>query len=92
MNSRRFNDRIASDAPAKSRQRNIELIEISQRVRRTFCNRSSIGELALGMPKKTLMRHLEELEAQQVLRHIPADKRGDFGYEKGQADMWQAIV
>jgi hypothetical protein len=36
--------------------------------------------------------HLEELEAQQVLRHIPADKRGDFGYEKGQADMWQAIV
>jgi hypothetical protein len=44
------------------------------------------------LPKKTLSRYLEELEAQGLLRHIPAEKRGEFGYEKSNADLWQALV
>ena len=44
------------------------------------------------LPKKTLSRYLEELEVQGLVRHIPAEKRGELGYEKSTADLWQALV
>jgi len=44
------------------------------------------------LPKKTLSRHLEDLEVQGLVRHIPAEKRGDLGYEESNADLWQALV
>ncbi len=43
------------------------------------------------LPKKTLSRHLEDLEVQGLVKHIPAEKRGEFGYEKDTADLWQAL-
>ena len=43
------------------------------------------------LPKKTLSRHLEDLEVQGLVRYIPAEKRGDLGYEEGNADLWQAL-
>jgi hypothetical protein len=44
------------------------------------------------IPEKTLRRHLEDLVAQGLVRHIPAEKRGELGYEKSNADLWQALV
>jgi hypothetical protein len=43
------------------------------------------------LPKKTLSRHLEDLEVQGLVRHIPAEKRGELGYEESNADLWQAL-
>lgn len=36
------------------------------------------------LPKKTLSRHLEDLVVQGLVKHIPAE-------ERGEADMWQAL-
>ena len=54
---------------------------------------AEIADIALKVriPKKTLGRHLEDLEAQGLVNHIPAEKRGELGYEKSNADLWQAL-
>ena len=44
----------------------------------------------LSLPKKALGRHLEDLQVQGLVKHIPADKRGEFGYEEGTADLFNA--
>ena len=43
------------------------------------------------IPEKTLRRHLEDLVAQGLVKHMPAEKRGELGYEEGKADLWQAL-
>ena len=43
------------------------------------------------IPEDTLRRRLEDLVAQGLVRHIPAEKRGELGYEKSNADLWQAL-
>jgi len=55
---------------------------------------AEIADIAdnVGIPEKTLRRHLEDLVAQGLVNHIPAGKRGELGYEEGKADLWQALV
>jgi DNA-binding Lrp family transcriptional regulator len=55
---------------------------------------AEIADIAdnVGIPEKTLRRHLEDLVAQGLVKHIPAEKRGELAYEKGNADLWQALV
>ena len=54
---------------------------------------AEIADIAenVRIPEKTLRRHLEDLVAQGLVKHIPAEKRGELGYEKGNADLWQAL-
>src|SRR5262245_46423739 len=51
---------------------------------------AEIADIAVNVriPEKTLRRHLEDLEVQGLARHIPAEKRGELGYEKGATDLW----
>jgi hypothetical protein len=44
------------------------------------------------IPENTMRRHLEDLEAQGLVKRILALKRSDLGYEPGTADLWQALV
>ena len=55
---------------------------------------AEIADIAdnVRIPEQTLRRHLEDLVAQGLVRHIPAEKRGELAYEKGNADLWQALV
>jgi hypothetical protein len=54
---------------------------------------AEIADIAdnVRIPEKTLRRHLEDLVAQGLVKHIPAEKRGELGYEKSNADLWQAL-
>ncbi len=54
---------------------------------------AEIADIAenVRIPEKTLRRHLEDLVAQGLVKHIPAEKRGELGYEEGRADLWQAL-
>jgi hypothetical protein len=54
---------------------------------------AEIADIAVNVriPEKTLRRHLEDLVAQGLVKHIPAEKRGELGYEEGRADLWQAL-
>jgi hypothetical protein len=54
---------------------------------------AEIADIALNVriPEKTLRRHLEDLVAQGLVKHMPAEKRGELGYEKNNADLWQAL-
>ena len=55
---------------------------------------AEIADIAenVRIPEKTLRRHLEDLVAQGLVKHIPKEKRGELGYEEGAADLWRALV
>ena len=79
---------VAMDSTPPIRRRAYEYLK---RIAPNAAETLDIAE-KVKLPKKTLSRYLEELEAQGLLRHIPAEKRGEFGYEKSNADLWQALV
>jgi len=79
---------VAMDSTPPIRRRAYEYLrDIAPRAEETL-------DIAVNvkLPKKTLSRHLEDLEVQGLVRHIPAEKRGEVGYEKSNADLWQALV
>jgi hypothetical protein len=55
---------------------------------------SEIADIAenVRIPEKTLRRHLEDLVAQGLVKHIPREKRSELDYEEGRADLWQGLV
>jgi DNA-binding transcriptional ArsR family regulator len=55
---------------------------------------AEIADIAVNVriPEKTLRRHLEDLEAQGLVKRIPAKERGEFDLDEGRADLWQALV
>jgi hypothetical protein len=55
---------------------------------------AEIADIAVNVkiPENTLRRHLEDLVAQGLVKHTPAEERGESGCEEGAADLWQALV
>jgi hypothetical protein len=79
---------VAMDSTPPIRRRAYEYLRNSAPVT------AEIEDIAVNVriPTKALRRHLEDLEAQRLVRRIPADKRDELGYEEGKADLWQALV
>ena len=73
---------VAMDSTPPIRRRTYEYL------RHIAPRAAEIADIAenVRIPEKTLSRHLEDLEAQGLVRHIPAEKRGELGYEEGNAD------
>jgi hypothetical protein len=81
-------EKVAMDSTPPIRRRAYEyLTHIAQ-------GPMEIADIALNVriPEKTLRRHLEDLAVQGLVKCIPAEKRGEWGYEEGKADLWQALV
>jgi hypothetical protein len=78
---------VAMDSTPPIRRRTYEYL-------RRIAHAAEIADIAenVRIPEKTLLRHLENLEAQGLVRHIRAEKRGELGYEDGNADLWQALL
>jgi len=79
---------VAMDSTPPIRRRAYEYL------RRITSRTAEIADIAVNVriPEKTLRRHLEDLEVQGLVKCTPAAKRGELGYEKGAADLWQALV
>jgi len=78
-------EKVAMDSTPPIRRRAYEYL-------RHIASPAEIAEVAVNVriPSKTLRRHLEDLEAQGLVKHIPAGKRGEFDLDEGKADLWQA--
>jgi hypothetical protein len=78
---------VAMDSTLPIRRRAYEYL------RHIASHAAEIADIAVNVriPEKTLRRHLEDLVAQGLVRHIPAEKRGELGYEENNADLWQAL-
>jgi DNA-binding transcriptional ArsR family regulator len=74
---------VAMDSTPPIRRRAYEYL------RRITPRTAEIADIAVNVriPEKTLRRHLEDLEAQGLVRHVPAEERE----EKGKADVWYAL-
>jgi hypothetical protein len=79
-------EKVAMDSTPPIRRRAYEYLKRIARAAETL-------EIAMNvtLPKKTLSRHLEDLAVQGLVKHIPADKRGELGYDPSTADLWQAL-
>jgi predicted ArsR family transcriptional regulator len=78
---------VAMDSTPPIRRRTYEYL------RRKAPTLEEIEDIAANVriPGKTLRRHLEDLAVQGLVKHIPAEKRSELGYESGSADLWQAL-
>ena len=78
---------VAMDSTPPIRRRTYEYL-------RHIAHAAEIADIAenVRIPEKTLRKHLENLEAQGLVRHIRAEKRDELGYQEGKADLWQALV
>jgi len=81
-------EKVAMDSTPPIRRRAYEYL------RHVAPQAAEIADIAetVKISDKTLRRHLEDLVAQGLVNHIPAEKRGELGYETSTADLWQANV
>jgi hypothetical protein len=80
-------EKVAMDSTPPIRRRAYEYLKDARRA-------AELADIAVNVriPAKTLRRHLEDLEVQGLVKHIPAEERNEFDYEEGKADLWQALV
>jgi hypothetical protein len=81
-------EQVAMDSTPPIRRRAYEYLS------RIKPQAAEIADIVVNVriPEKTLRRHLENLAAQDLIRHIPAEKRDEFGYDESSGDLWQALV